>query len=304
MENQNRIALLIDAENISYKYIDTIFDELKEIGSVTIRKVYGDLSKEGTKPWVNPIQKYAITPVQQYQNTKGKNSSDMALVIDAMDILYNNPVEVFCIASSDSDFTRLASRIRQEGKMVIGMGESKSSQPFVNAFDKFQYLDLIDEENAEAGSEKEITPINEIKNEVMAFLESNDGYVENLSLVKNNIQKKFPDFDSRNYGCSKFSKFIAQLSDEIEVIINNNINLVRFKNSKTRKNVENFVIDTILSSKKKSLNIGEVNKKVKERYPDFTPKDYGYKQVKLFFTNINGVKLVDTNNLVVETHKK
>ena len=304
MENQNRIALLIDAENISYKYIDTIFDELKEIGSVTIRKVYGDLSKEGTKPWVNPIQKYAITPVQQYQNTKGKNSSDMALVIDAMDILYNNPVEVFCIASSDSDFTRLASRIRQEGKMVIGMGESKSSQPFVNAFDKFQYLDLIDEENAEAGSEKEITPINEIKNEVMAFLESNDGYVENLSLVKNNIQKKFPDFDSRNYGCSKFSKFIAQLSDEIEVIINNNINLVRFKNSKTRKNVENFVIDTILSSKKKSLNIGEVNKKVKERYPGFTPKDYGYKQVKLFFTNINGVKLVDTNNLVVETHKK
>ena len=303
MENQNRIALLIDAENISYKYITTIFDELKELGSVTIRKVYGDLSNEQTKPWVEPIQKYAITPVQQYQNTKGKNSSDMALVIDAMDILYNNPVEVFCIASSDSDFTRLASRIRQEGKMVIGMGESKSSQPYVNAFDRFQYLDLIDEENAEASAEKEITPINEIKNEVMAFLESNDGYVENLSLVKNNLQKKFPDFDSRNYGCSKFSKFVAQLSDEVEVIINNNVNIVRFKNSKTRKNVEKFVIDIISSSKKKSLNIGEVNKKVKEKYPDFTPKDYGYKQVKLFFTNINGVKLEDTNNLVIETSK-
>lgn len=303
MENQNRVALLIDAENISYKYITTIFDELKELGSVTIRKVYGDLSNEKTKPWVEPIQKYAITPVQQYQNTKGKNSSDMALVIDAMDILYNNPVEVFCIASSDSDFTRLASRIRQEGKMVIGMGESKSSQPYVNAFDRFQYLDLIDEENAEVSAEKEITPINEIKNEVMAFLESNDGYVENLSLVKNNLQKKFPDFDSRNYGCSKFSKFVAQLSDEVEVIINNNLNIVRFKNSKTRKNVEKFVIDTISSSKKKSLNIGEVNKKVKEKYPDFTPKDYGYKQVKLFFTNINGVRLEDTNNLVIETSK-
>ncbi len=303
MENQNRVALLIDAENISYKYITTIFDELKELGSVTIRKVYGDLSNEHTKPWVEPIQKYAITPVQQYQNTKGKNSSDMALVIDAMDILYNNPVEVFCIASSDSDFTRLASRIRQEGKMVIGMGESKSSQPYVNAFDRFQYLDLIDEENAEVSAEKEITPINEIKNEVMAFLESNDGYVENLSSVKNNLQKKFPDFDSRNYGCSKFSKFVAQLSDEIEVIINNNLNIVRFKNSKTRKNVEKFVIDTISSSKKKSLNIGEVNKKVKEKYPDFTPKDYGYKQVKLFFTNINGVRLEDTNNLVIETSK-
>ena len=144
MESQKNIALLIDAENISYKYIDTIFDELKEYGNVTIRKLYGDLSKEQTKPWVEPVQKYAIIPVQQYQNSVGKNSSDMALVIDAMDILYNNPVDIFCIASSDSDFTRLASRIRQEGKMVIGMGESKASQPLVNAFDKFQYLNVID----------------------------------------------------------------------------------------------------------------------------------------------------------------
>ena len=304
MENQNRIALLIDAENISYKYIDTIFDELKEIGSVTIRKVYGDLSKEGTKPWVNPIQKYAITPVQQYQNTKGKNSSDMALVIDAMDILYNNPVEVFCIASSDSDFTRLASRIRQEGKMVIGMGESKSSQPFVNAFDKFQYLDLLDEESAEVSAEKEITPISEIKNEVMAFLESNDGYVENLAKVKDNLQKKFPDFDSRNYGCSKFSKFVAQLSDEIELAMNKRTITVKVKGSKTREEIEKIVIDTIMSSKKKQLNIGEVNKKVKEKYPTFTPKDYGYKQVKLFFTNIKGVKVKDTNDLIVELPQK
>ena len=304
MENQNRIALLIDAENISYKYIDTIFDELKEIGSVTIRKVYGDLSKEGTKPWVNPIQKYAITPVQQYQNSRGKNSSDMALVIDAMDILYNNPVEIFCVASSDSDFTRLASRIRQEGKMVIGMGESKSSQPFVNAFDKFQYLDLLDEECAEVSAEKEITPISEIKNEVMAFLESNDGYVENLAKVKDNLQKKFPDFDSRNYGCSKFSKFVAQLSDEIELAMNKRTITVKVKGSKTREEIEKIVIDTIMSSKKKQLNIGEVNKKVKEKYPTFTPKDYGYKQVKLFFTNIKGVKVKDTNDLIVELPQK
>lgn len=304
MENQKRIALLIDAENISYKYIDTIFDELKEMGSVTIRKVYGDLSNESTKPWVNPIQKYAITPVQQYQNSRGKNSSDMALVIDAMDILYNNPVEIFCIASSDSDFTRLASRIRQEGKMVVGMGESKASQPFVNAFDKFQYLDLLDEDSTEVSAEKEITPISEIKNEVMAFLESNDGYIENLAQVKDNLQKKFPDFDSRNYGCSKFSKFVAQLSDEIELAMNKRTITVKVKGSKTRGEIEKFVIDTIMSSKKKQLNIGEVNKKVKEKYPTFTPKDFGYKQVKLFFTNIKGVKVKDTNDLIVELPRK
>ncbi len=304
MENQKNIALLIDAENISYKYIDTIFDELKEYGNVTIRKLYGDLSKEHTKPWIEPVQKYAIIPVQQYQNSVGKNSSDMALVIDAMDILYNNPVDVFCIASSDSDFTRLASRIRQNGKMVIGMGESKASQPLVNAFDKFQYLNVIDvgDSDTQDAFDNEITPIEEIKNEIIVLLESADGFVENLGSIKEKLQKKYPDFDSRNYGCSKFSKFMDLFSKEIEVVTQNDncTKAAKLKTSKTRETIEAFVIDIIRNSKKKRLNIGEVNKKVTEKYPEFNPKDYGYKQVKLFFTNIKGVKIKDTNDLVVE----
>lgn len=304
MEIQKNIALLIDAENISYKYIDTIFDELKEYGNVTIRKLYGDLSKEQTKPWVEPVQKYAIIPVQQYQNSVGKNSSDMALVIDAMDILYNNPVDIFCIASSDSDFTRLASRIRQEGKMVIGMGESKASQPLVNAFDKFQYLNVIDidDSDTQVVLDNEITPIEEIKNEIITLLESADGFVENLGSIKEKLQKKYPDFDSRNYGCSKFSKFMELFSKEIEVVTQNDncTKSAKLKNSKTRETIEAFVIDTIRNSKKKRLNIGEVNKKVMEKYPEFNPKDYGYKQVKLFFTNIKGVKIKNTNDLVIE----
>ncbi len=304
METQKNIALLIDAENISYKYIDTIFDELKEYGNVTIRKLYGDLSKEQTKPWIEPVQKYAIIPVQQYQNSVGKNSSDMALVIDAMDILYNNPVDVFCIASSDSDFTRLASRIRQEGKMVFGMGESKASQPLVNAFDKFQYLNVIDvgDSDTQTVFDSEITPIEEIKNEIIVLLESADGFVENLGSIKEKLQKKYPDFDSRNYGCSKFSKFMDLFSKEIEVVTQNDncTKSAKLKTSKTRETIEAFVIDIIRNSKKKRLNIGEVNKKVTEKYPEFNPKDYGYKQVKLFFTNIKGVKIKDTNDLVVE----
>ena len=304
METQKNIALLIDAENISYKYIDTIFDELKDYGNVTIRKLYGDLSKEHTKPWVEPVQKYAIIPVQQYQNSVGKNSSDMALVIDAMDILYNNPVDIFCIASSDSDFTRLASRIRQDGKQVIGMGESKASQPLVNAFDKFQYLNVInvDDSDAQIILDNEITPIEEIKNEIIVILESADGFVENLGSIKEKLQKKYPDFDSRNYGCSKFSKFMELFSEEIEVVTQNDncTKSAKLKNSKTRETIEAFVVDIIRKSKKKRLNIGEVNKRVMEKYPDFNPKDYGYKQVKLFFTNIKGVKIKDTNDLIVE----
>lgn len=304
MESQKNIALLIDAENISYKYIDTIFDELKEYGNVTIRKLYGDLSKEQTKPWVEPVQKYAIIPVQQYQNSVGKNSSDMALVIDAMDILYNNPVDIFCIASSDSDFTRLASRIRQEGKMVIGMGESKASQPLVNAFDKFQYLNVIDIDDSDTQVilDNEITPIEEIKNEIITLLELEDGFVENVGVIKEKLQKKYPDFDSRNYGCSKFSKFMELFSEEIEVFTQKDkrTKAAKLKNSKTRETIEAFVIDAIRNSKKKRLNIGEVNKKVMEKYPEFNPKDYGYKQVKLFFTNIKGVKIKNTNDLVIE----
>lgn len=304
MEIQKNIALLIDAENISYKYIGTIFDELKEYGNVTIRKLYGDLSKEQTKPWVEPVLKYAIIPVQQYQNSVGKNSSDMALVIDAMDILYNNPVDIFCIASSDSDFTRLASRIRQEGKMVIGMGESKASQPLVNAFDKFQYLNVIDIDDSDTQDvlDNEITPIKEIKNEIITLLELEDGFVENVGVIKEKLQKKYPDFDSRNYGCSKFSKFMELFSKDIEVFTQKDrrTKAAKLKNSKTRETIEAFVIDTIRNSKKKRLNIGEVNKKVMEKYPEFNPKDYGYKQVKLFFTNIKGVKIKDTNDLIVE----
>ncbi len=302
MDNQKNIALLIDAENISYKYVDTIFDELKELGKVTVRKLYGDSSKEATTSWIGPVQKYALIPVQQFQNSIGKNSSDIALVIDAMDILYNNPVDIFCIASSDSDFTRLASRIRQEGKTVIGMGESKASQPFINAFDKFQYLDVIDESTDESIIDNEITPIEEIKKEIIAVLEAKDGFVENLGGIKEKLQKKYPDFDSRNYGCSKFSKFMELFSDEFELIVgkDNCTVTVKYKSSKKREEIERFVIDIISNSKKKCINIGVLNQKVKEKYPNFNSKDYGYKQVNLFFTNIKGVKIKNKNDLTVE----
>ena len=188
--------------------------------------------------------------------------------------------------------------------MVFGMGESKASQPLVNAFDKFQYLNVIDidDSDTQVFLDNEITPIEEIKNEIITLLELEDGFVENVGVIKEKLQKKYPDFDSRNYGCSKFSKFIELFSEEIEVFTQKDkrTKAAKLKNSKTRETIEAFVIDTIRNSKKKRLNIGEVNKKVMEKYPEFNPKDYGYKQVKLFFTNIKGIKIKDTNDLVVE----
>ncbi|MBR2876818.1 MAG: NYN domain-containing protein [Clostridia bacterium] len=289
-----KIALLIDAENISYKYIETIFDELKTRGNVTIRRIYTDVSKEQAKPWVDVINKYAIIPVQQFRNTVGKNSSDMALVIDAMDILYKDPVDIFCIASSDSDFARLASRLRQSGKQVIGMGESKAPRSLVNSCDKFLYLDVIteDEENSTA-VEENILPLREIKSDILEYLE-NEG-VAQISRIKDYLQSKHPDFDTRNYGCSKFSKFMELFKDEIELKVVKRTISANLKGSQKRQEIEEFVINTINQSKNKSVNIGQLNNIVKEKYPDFTPKDYGYKQVKLFFTSIDGVVLNQHN---------
>ncbi len=137
----NRIALLIDADNISHISIELILSELAKQGAVTIRRAYGNWKKTSLKGWEDNIHEYAIQPIQQYDLIKGKNAADMALVIDAMDILYTKNVSAFCIASSDSDYTPLVTRIIAEGKTVIGVGDKKTPRPFVAACSKFVYAD-------------------------------------------------------------------------------------------------------------------------------------------------------------------
>ena len=304
MEHENKnIALLIDSENISYRYIGTIFDELKEVGTVTIRKLYGDLSLDAAKPWRDVINDYSIIPVQQFQYTSGKNSSDTAMVIDAMDMLYLNPIDIFCIVTSDSDFSRLVSRIRQSGKTVIGMGESKTPKALVNACDTFKYLNVLADDYSDSPAESNITPIEVIESDIISYIESKDNSkVESIGEIGSYLQRLHSDFDIRNYGVSKFSKFMELFNDKIEIVsINSGSKIVaKLKKSNRRAEIEAYVVSIIRTSKNKTLNIGEVNRQVKTRYKDFNPKQYGYKQAKLFFTNIDGVKLKNANNLTVE----
>lgn len=138
-----KIALLIDSDNISPKYMDTLFDELKSVGVVTIKRIYGDWTRDNAKCWKSVLPDYALTPMQQYAYTTGKNSTDSAMIIDAMDLLYREPLDVFCLATSDSDFTRLAARLRESGKQVIGMGEQKTPKAFINACNSFRFLDVL-----------------------------------------------------------------------------------------------------------------------------------------------------------------
>lgn len=141
--SDRRFAVLIDADNISDKYIKVVLDEISNDGEATYKRIYGDWTKPALAPWKKVLLEHSVTPIQQYGYTTGKNATDSAMIIDAMDILYSHNVEGFCLVTSDSDFTRLASRLRESGMMVVGMGEQKTPKAFISACNKFKYLDIL-----------------------------------------------------------------------------------------------------------------------------------------------------------------
>lgn len=230
----SRFAVLIDGDNVGYKYIKYIVDEMTNEGILTYKRIYGDWTDPKLKHWKDVLLEYSFTPMQQYSYTKGKNSTDSAMIIDAMDILYQAKVDGFCIVSSDSDFTRLAMRLREAGMEVIGMGKRITPKPFVTACSKFKYLDVISDglsaqdaqeapisakktaakskkrnEKAEAKplseptkAENSQTPDEEVKKAVAKIIEENaneDGWILG-SALGNMLQNKYSDFDIRNYG--------------------------------------------------------------------------------------------------------
>lgn len=153
MDKEMRVAVLIDAENISSKYASTILQEASSLGNIIYKRIYGNWTTPVLSSWKKQLLENAIQPIQQYSNTTGKNSSDSALIIDAMDLLYQKRLDAFCIVSSDSDFTRLASRLREDEMFVLGMGEQKTPRSFISACNKFSYLDLLYKDRS-ATSEK------------------------------------------------------------------------------------------------------------------------------------------------------
>ncbi len=226
MENDKKIAVLIDADNVSDKYIKYIFDEISNHGIPTYKRIYGDWTKPQLASWKAVLLNYSITPIQQYSYTTGKNATDAALIIDAMDILYSHNVDGFCIISSDSDFTKLASRLREAGMYVIGMGEKKTPTPFIAACEKFKYLEVlsvtpINYDNAHTGdglkaqdAQKEgmanIAELIDTIKIIIAESSDEDGWAA-LAEVGKRLNKRYPDFDTRNYGHPKLSPLISSL---------------------------------------------------------------------------------------------
>lgn len=264
MASDNRFAVLIDADNVSVKYIKIILDEISKDGIATYKRIYGDWTNPSLISWKSTLLDNSITPVQQYSYTTGKNSTDSAMIIDAMDILYSGRVEGFCLVSSDSDFTRLAARLRESGMTVIGMGESKTPNSFIAACNKFKYLDILsaaDEAEAEEAApkaepakkpaaqpkktaqkaaakkpkeepkaekepklaepkkqqEKAIeeprTSLRTIRRALRTIVRENsdeDNWIM-VSQVGNLLDKRYTDFDVRNFGFSKLTPFLESL---------------------------------------------------------------------------------------------
>jgi uncharacterized LabA/DUF88 family protein len=234
---EDRLAVLIDADNVPYANVKEMLEEISKNGTPTIKRIYADWTKPTVSGWKNVLLENAITPIQQYSYTTGKNSSDSALIIDAMDILYSGKVDGFCIVSSDSDFTRLATRLREAGMKVLGFGEKKTPQPFIASCDKFIYLEILKnepEENTSKLTSKPITkkePLNKVDArtrrliiESVNDLADENGYTF-LGNLGNFIIKKKPDFDSRNYGFPKLLPLIRSMNlfeiDERDTGINN-----------------------------------------------------------------------------------
>ncbi len=219
-----KLAVLIDGDNIPSAYIKEMMEEIAKYGNPTIKRIYGDWTKPHLAKWKAVLLENAINPIQQYGYTQGKNATDSAMIIDAMDILYSDRVDGFCLVSSDSDFTRLATRLREAGKNVIGIGEKKTPEPFIVACDRFIYIEILKGKNQEAetettkGKPSKKENIDNITPKVINFIAGTisdvadeDGWAF-LGDVGSLLQKKQPNFDARNYGFQKLTPMINSIN--------------------------------------------------------------------------------------------
>lgn len=312
--DEKNIALLIDMDNVGAKYVKSIFDELNSYGTVSIRRIYGNWQKHNG--WNEDILlEHSIQPVQQFDYTKGKNATDMAMVIDAMDILYSENADVFCIVTSDSDFTKLAMRLRESQAYVIGMGESKTPIALTKACNKFVHLDLIASDEAKpAGhedntqsdkkvnplkkNESNVTPIKQIQEAVIKMIAES----ENITLgeVGSSLGKLFTDFDVRNYGYTKLSVFIREEFPKIQIEEKAGTCFAKVKNEVDINTVKKEIIDIIKKGGGAVENLSKIHEALKTKHKHFVLKDYGFSRFSSFLRSIDGI-IVEGNKVKLES---
>lgn len=300
MENK-RFALLIDADNISAKYIGEILEELSTYGITTYKRIYGDWTSTQATKWKEKLLENSVIPVQQFSNTVGKNATDSTLIIDAMDILYTGNVEGFCIVSSDSDFTRLASRLRESGMEVIGMGEEKTPRSFRVACTRFVNLENLgnQDDNTESKDKQDNTISREIVyNAITNIITENENKGKNVELasVGNRLVNMYPDFDVRNYGYSLLSRFLED-TGLFKLEKKHSIITISLKdNEKSKEEIKEYIKTVITASGKKGIGFSELSNLVHGKYNSFNVKDYGYSQFSKFVQSLEEIETFDDGN--------
>jgi uncharacterized LabA/DUF88 family protein len=213
--NNQKLAVLVDADNAQASVIQELLAEVSRYGTATIKRAYGDWTTQNLKSWKEVLHKLAIQPIQQFSYTSGKNSTDASLIIDAMDVLHTGAVDGFCLVSSDSDFTRLATRIREAGLVVYGFGERKTPEPFVAACDKFIYTEILRPKPEERKAEEvavDVAELPKLRPMVLTALDAtarDDGW-SSLSALGSQLTRNHPSFDPRNYGVSKLGELMRK----------------------------------------------------------------------------------------------
>lgn len=324
MDDQKKYAVLIDAENIAYKYVKYIMGEMANYGVVTYKRAYMDWSAQNATGWKGVLLENAISPVQSIAYTSGKNSTDSTIIIDAMDILYSKTVDGFCIVSSDSDFTKLATRLRESGMTVIGMGESKTPKAFIEACNSFKVLNLIankdeiektenstkgeslQDEKEQANTEKKaITPISEIKNAIKNIIISREGKggVLEIGELGRLLNNRYSEFDTRNYGYSKLSVMLKDMDFlDLTETKNNRIN-VKFKGKIKIENINQKIVE-ILKNSGGNIPLSKLAQLTMTKYPTFSPKDYGYSQFKKMIESIPQISINKQNAKIIKIADK
>ncbi len=275
--NDRKFAILIDADNIGMKYIKIILDEISKEGIATYKRIYGDWTSPSLAPWKQVLLEYSVIPMQQYSYTTGKNSTDSAMIIDAMDILYSGKVDGFCIASSDSDFTRLSSRLREAGMKVIGMGEQKTPRPFVSACDRFIYIDKIlkanDDRTAENSKSQRQTRSDKAQ--------KSEKKSKNTS--KNDQSKPTPKPAQESSPISVSEAIDALIADA--AVEDDETSVTDIDTIKSA--IMTIVYELTEDDDDGWILLSDVGNILRKRYPDFDQRNYGFSKMTTFITSLD-----------------
>ncbi len=320
---EDRFALLIDADNVSAKYIKPILDELSKYGNVTYKRIYGDWTRTNNASWKEELLQNSITPIQQFSYTHGKNATDSAMIIDAMDMLYTSELEGFCLVSSDSDFTRLASRLRESGKTVIGMGEDKTPSPFRKACDIFTELELLLEDSTMEKDEREdknaanhthgkeqkkqtAVSKEQIEEAVVKIIteNQNDDRETGLGEVGSRLVKLYPDFDVRRYGYSLLSKFLETLPKLKLMHEGTKVTVTLYEDKSRKEMLEEYIIQQICNGGKGGITLSSLGNRFRLKFGDFKVRDYGFSQFKQYIQSFQDVEIIDDGERTRAVHEK